>query len=479
MEYNDLTLRKKAILENSLKISENSSFWEKKNRYFRTEHYRYLNFLVQDGLKILDFGCGKGDLLASLKPSSGIGIDFNPQLIEEAKKKYPNLMFIVGDVEDQNVIRSLKGPFDIIILSDIIGELDDIQSFLGMLHQHCTKETRIIVTYYNAIWGPFLKLAEILRLKRPQVEQNWLSASDIRNIVELAGFEVIKQDWRQIIPYRLLGIGSFFNRYIATLPLIRLICLRKYAITRPVQTGKRKTASTTILVPCRNERGNIENALKRIPRFCDDMEIIYVEGHSSDGTLEEIHRVISMYPNYDIKGFSQPTIGKADAVRAGFEVARGDILMILDADLTMPPEDLSKFYEALISGKGEFINGSRLIYPIEKDAMRFLNQLANWIFSLMFTYLLNQRFTDTLCGTKALYRNHYQKIAVNRSYFGDFDPFGDFDLIFGASKLNLKVVEVPIRYARREYGTSQISRVSHGILLTKMVLFAFKKLKAF
>jgi len=166
-------------------------------------------------------------------------------------------------------------------------------------------------------------------------------------------------------------------------------------------------------------------------------------------------------------------------VRAGFEVARGDILMILDADLTMPPEDLPKFYEALVSGRGEFINGSRLIYPMEKDAMRLLNQLANWMFSLMFTYLLNQRFTDTLCGTKALYRNQYQKIVVNRSYFGDFDPFGDFDLIFGASKLNLKVVEVPIRYASREYGTSQISRVSHGILLAKMVLFAFKKLKAF
>ncbi|MDD1695832.1 MAG: glycosyltransferase, partial [Methanoregula sp.] len=429
MNHHDLTPRKKAILDNSLKISENSSFWDKKNKYFRTEHYRYLNFLAQDGLKVLDLGCGKGDLLASLKPSYGIGVDFNPRFIKEAVEKYPNLMFVVGDVEDPKVIESLKGPFDIIILSDIIGELDDIQSFLGLLHQHCTSETRIIVTYYNPIWGPFLELAEILHLKRPQVEQNWLSTNDIRNIVELAGLEVIKRDWRQIIPYRLLGVGSFFNRYIATLPLIRLICLRNYVISRPPQTGKGKTASTTILIPCRNERGNIENALKRIPRFCDDMEIIYVEGHSSDGTMDEIQRIISMYPSYDIKGFSQPAIGKADAVRAGFKVARGDILMILDADLTMPPEDLPKFYEALISGKGEFINGSRLTYPMEKDAMRFLNQLANRLFSLVFTYLLNQRFTDTLCGTKALYRNHYEKIVTNRSYFGDFDPFGDFDLI--------------------------------------------------
>ena len=478
MGNNNLTERKKAILDNSVKLSENRLHWDRKNRYFRTEHYRYMKFLVQDGLKVLDLGCGTGDLLASLKPSFGVGIDFNPGSIEEAKKKYPSLRFIVGDVEDLPVLHSFEGPFDIIILSDIIGELDDIQSFLGMLHHHCTSETRIIVTYYNTMWGPFLRLAEILRLKRSQVEQNWLSTADIRNVVELAGFEVIKQDWRQIIPYRFLGLGSLFNRYVATLPFIRKVSLRNYAIARPVQAGARKTASTTILIPCRNEKGNIENAFLRIPLFCNDIEIIFVEGHSSDGTLDEIQRIISKYPDYDIKVLSQRGIGKADAVRSGFEVARGDILMILDADLTMPPEDLPKYYEALVTGKGEFINGSRLVYPMEKDAMRFLNQIANHMFSLLFTYLLNQRFTDTLCGTKALYRNHYEKIVANRSYFGDFDPFGDFDLIFGATKLNLKVVEVPIRYASREYGTSQISRVSHGFLLVRMVLFAFRKLKA-
>jgi glycosyltransferase involved in cell wall biosynthesis len=204
-----------------------------------------------------------------------------------------------------------------------------------------------------------------------------------------------------------------------------------------------------------------------------------VEGHSTDGTLEEIHRVRSKYSGSEIKVITQPGIGKADAVHAGFNIARGDILMILDADLTMPPEDLPKFYHALVSGKGEFINGSRLVYPMEKEAMRFLNMIANRIFSLLFTYLLNQRFTDTLCGTKALYRFHYQKIAANRSYFGDFDPFGDFDLIFGATKLNLKIVEIPIRYASRQFGISQISRLSHGFLLIKMVFFAFRKLKAF
>ena len=215
-----------------------------------------------------------------------------------------------------------------------------------------------------------------------------------------------------------------------------------------------------------------------MPRFCDDLEILFVEGGSNDGTVEEIERVIAAYPEQDIKLRRQKGKGKGDAVRAGFEAARGEILMILDADLTVPPEDLPKFYDTLVSGKGEFVNGTRLVYPMEKQAMRWLNFVANYIFSLLFTWLLNQRFTDTLCGTKVLTRRHYRQIAANRAYFGDFDPFGDFDLVFGAAKLNLKFAEVPIRYASRAYGETQISRFRHGWLLLRMVVFAYFKLKA-
>lgn len=474
-----LSDRKVRILQNSRALMDAEEQWRGRNRYFRGEHFRYLRFLIPRGLRVLDLGCGTGDLLASLGPSFGVGIDFNEEAVRKAQERYPALRFIAGDIEQAATLSGLEGTFDIIILSDVIGELDDIQTFLELLHRLATAETRLVITYYNTGWEPFLKVAELLRLKRPQVEQNWLSSEDIRNLIGLSGFEVIKQDWRIICPYNLLGLGHLFNRYIATLPLIRMFCLRTYAVARPAVQPEARSLSTTVLIPCRNERGNIEPALTRIPPFCADMEIIYVEGHSTDGTLEEIHRVIALWHGRDIKVLSQPGIGKADAVRAGFGIARGDILMILDADLTMPPEDLPKFYEALASGKGEFINGSRLVYPMEKEAMRFLNRIANRIFSILFTYLLNQRFTDTLCGTKALEKKHYLEIVRNRSYFGDFDPFGDFDLIFGATKLNLKVVEVPIRYASRQYGTTQISRVSHGFLLVRMVVFAFRKLKAF
>ena len=201
--------------------------------------------------------------------------------------------------------------------------------------------------------------------------------------------------------------------------------------------------------------------------------------YSSDNTLEEIHRVIAANPDRDIKVVEQTGKGKGNAVREGFAVARGEVLMILDGDLTVPPEDLPKFYRALMRGKGEFINGSRLVYPMEQDAMRFLNSVANHAFSKIFSWLLNQRFTDTLCGTKVLSKYHYNQIVANRSFFGDFDPFGDFDLIFGAAKLNLKVTEVPVRYAARVYGETQISRFRHGVLLLRMVVFAFRKLKAF
>jgi SAM-dependent methyltransferase len=471
--------RKIKILELVNRTNPSRDFWIARNKYFYQEDFRYMKFLIPKGLRILDLGCGSGDLLSALEPEFGVGIDFSPVMIEEAKKKYPSYQFILGDVEDPDVITNLPGPFNIIILSDTIGQLDDCQTCLERLHVLCNDDTRIIISCYASFWEPILTVAEKCRLKSPSTDLNWLSSDDIVNILLLSDFETVKQDWRQLIPRKLLGIGHLVNRFIGTLPLIRKLCIRNYVLARSIRNPEKRDYSTTVLIPCRNEMGNIENAIKRIPRFCPDIEIIFVEGHSKDETLSEIQRVIKCYKDLDINVLVQPGIGKADAVRAGFAIARGDILMILDADLTVPPEELPKFYQAILSRKGEFINGSRLVYPLEKDSMRFLNRFANKIFSWTFTYLLNQRYTDTLCGTKVLKKMDYQKIEANRSYFGDFDPFGDYDLIFGASKQNLKVAEVPIRYTSRSYGESQISRFSHGWLLVKMVIFAYRKLKAF
>jgi hypothetical protein len=334
------------------------------------------------------------------------------------------------------------------------------------------------VGYFSHLWMPLLKLSEFGGGRMPHPPQNVLSPSDVRELAGLASFEAVKTEQRMIVPVSLFGIGRLINRFISILPLFRWFALRHYAVCRSLLKSGDRLRSATVVIPARNERGNIEPAVQRIPQFCEDLEIIFIEGHSKDGTFEEMQRVKAAYPDKDIKTMVQPGKGKADAVFAAYDVARGDVLIILDADLTVPPEQLPKFWDALQSGKGEFINGSRLVYPLEDDAMRFLNLIANKTFSYLFSWLLNQRYTDTLCGTKVMRRSDYYRLREGKAYFGDFDPFGDFDLIFGASKLNLKSVDLPIRYAARSYGETQISRFRHGVMLLQMVVFAFFKIKA-
>ncbi|MCB9947066.1 MAG: glycosyltransferase [Rhodospirillaceae bacterium] len=454
--------------------------WIDRNRYFYRVDHRFMRFLVAPGQKVLDLGCGTGRLLAALEPSEGVGVDLSPAMIAEARSRPGPLDFLVGDMEDPAVIDALaaRGPFDVIVLSDTLGFLDDCQAALERLQALSGPHTRIIVAHYSHLWEPVLKLGTALGARMPSGQVNWLSSAEIVNLLALGGFEPIKREWRTLVPRRLLGLGSLVNRFLAPLPLIRLLCLRHYVVARSRDLQRPRALSCSVVVPARNERGNIEAAVQRLPQFAPDQEIVFVEGHSSDGTWDEILRVQAAYPDHKITCLQQPGRGKGDAVRAAFDAASGDVLVILDADLTVPPEDIPKFHRLIERGQADFVNGTRFVYPMEREAMRFLNYWANRVFATIFSYLLNQSFTDTLCGTKVLTASAYRRIAANRAYFGDFDPFGDFDLIFGAAKLNLKIVEVPVRYAARSYGSTQISRFRHGWLLLRMVVFAFRKLKA-
>lgn len=259
--------------------------------------------------------------------------------------------------------------------------------------------------------------------------------------------------------------------------------LNQFVFARPIPESKseeeiQERYSTSVVIPARNESGNIEQAILRMPKLGKHTEIIFVEGNSTDDTWQTIQRMQEKYKDkFDIKIMQQEGKGKGDAVRKGYAAANGDILMILDADLTVPPEDLPKFYEAITAGKGEFINGVRLVYPMEKNAMRPLNTLGNHFFSKFFSYILERPIKDTLCGTKVMFRRDYEKLAANRKFFGEFDPFGDFDLLFGAYKLNLKIIDLPIRYKERKYGDTNISRFRHGIILLRMASFATLKIK--
>jgi SAM-dependent methyltransferase len=448
--------------------------WKRRNRTYHKLLEKYFSFIVPENAKVLEIGCGTGDLLASLKPSRGVGVDFSSKIIEIARSNYPDLDFLVQDAEKLE----LNETFDYIIVSDLVGSLWDVQIVFDNLQSVCHGRTRVIVSYYNYLWEPLMRLGEIFKLKLKQPLQNWLSSKDIINILSLTGFETIRTDKKILLPKYLPIFSWFVNSYVANLPLMRYLSLTNFIIARP-KNEKTKEYSVSIIVPARNEKGNIENAILQTPAFGSEQEFIYVEGNSSDGTFEEMLRVKGKYPSKNIKVTKQSGKGKGNAVREGFEIATGDILFILDADLTTPPEDMPKFYEALRKNKGEFINGCRLVYPMEKQAMRFLNLIANKSFGLIFSFLLGQRLKDTLCGTKVLFKKDYEIIKDNRKYFGDFDPFGDFDLLFGAAKLNLKIVEVNVRYKDRQYGTTQISRFRHGLLLIRMTLFAARKLKFF
>jgi len=448
--------------------------WRKKGAFYHKELEKYLQFIIPFNSSVLEIGCGTGELLAALKPDRGLGIDISPKMIEVAREKFPQLQFDTGDLEDIKI----EEKFDYVVLVETIGHVDDIQLAFKELHKVCKPQTRLIVVYYNYLWEPVLKLAETAGFKMKQPLQHWLPLEDISNLLCLNNFEVIKRGYRFLLPVYVPLVSTFLNKFLANMPFFWKLSLNEILIARPVgRTKPPEEVTCSVIVPCRNEKGNIEEAVLQTPDMGKDLEIIFVEGHSHDGTLEECERVKYKYPQKDITVLGQDGKGKYDAVKKGFARAKNDVLMILDADLTVPPGDLPKFFDAIVSGKGEFINGTRLVYQMEGQAMRFLNLLGNKFFSRAFTYILEQRIRDTLCGTKVLWREDYLKIAEGRKYFGDFDPFGDFDLLFGASKLNLKIVEIPIKYRERTYGSTQISRFRHGLILLKMTFFGLGKIK--
>lgn len=445
---------------------------EESKRYYHALLARYYRFLIPEGASILEVGSGTGDLLAALKPAHGVGVDFSPAMVSLAKSRHPELQWICAEGARFQV----EGKFDYIILSDLVNDHPDVQALLEHLRQYAHERTRLVLNFFNNVWRPVLALAEQLNWKAPNPPQNWLSSGDMRNLLHLSGWELIRQETKILCPAGIPVLNSFLNRAIS--PLLEPLCLATFQVARlhpPVES--RRAYTCTVVVPARNEEGNIEAAIKRIPEMGAGTEIIFVEGHSTDNTWKEIQRLAALHPDRRIKVLKQQSKGKAGAVREAFAEATGDILFILDADLTMPPEQLPKYYDAIQRGTADFVNGVRLVYPMEQEAMQFLNMIANKFFGVAFSWLLGQPIKDTLCGTKVLFRKDYDEIARNRAYFGDFDPFGDFDLLFGAAKLNLKIVDLPIRYQARTYGETNINRWSHGALLFRMVAFAATRLK--
>jgi len=453
--------------------------WQDRRKGWGGYYHRWLcrvyRRLVTPGQRVLELGCGCGDLLAELAPRVGVGVDFSREMIQRARQRHPGLHFIHADA----LRLPLHQSFDVVILSDLVNDVDDVQAVFEQLSHVCSERTRVIMNSYSQVWRPPLSAARRLRLATALRPQNWLTVQDVAHLLYLTDFEVIRS-WPEILlPLPIPLLAVFLNRYVAKLWPCWHADLTNFVLAcpKPHPAPCPREPTVSVIVPARNEAGNIESIVRRVPDMGSGTELIFVEGGSEDDTCDVIEETIRRYPSRDCRLLRQTGKGKGDAVRLGFSESKGDILMILDADMTVPPEDLPRFFEALRSGKAEFVNGVRLVYPMEKRAMRYFNLLGNKFFSLAFSWLLGQPIKDTLCGTKVLWRSDYERIAANRAYFGDFDPFGDFDLLFGAVKQNLRIVDLPIRYRERTYGRTNIQRWRHGLILLRMVVFAARRIK--
>ncbi|MBI3318379.1 MAG: glycosyltransferase [Candidatus Omnitrophica bacterium] len=448
--------------------------WKRRNRYYHRAIEIFYQRVIPPGAKVVELGCSTGDLLAAVKPRDGLGVDWSPTCLRLAKQKNPHLRFLERDLETWNHAE----PFEYVILSDLLGTLQDIQAVFKRVHPLCTPRTRLVITYFNYLWEPILRMGQRIGWRMPYPTQNWLPLQQIEHLLSLSDFEVVASGGRVLLPVWIPGLSWFLNTWVAHLPGIRRLGLLQTLVARPSPRGQEvRPASCSVIVPARNERGTVEELVRRVPEMGASTELIFIEGGSRDGTWEEIQRVQAAYPHKRILAFRQAGSGKADAVREGFLRATGDVAVILDADLSVAPEDLPKFVEALQSGKGEFINGCRLVYPMDGRAMQALNLAANTSFGMLFSFLLDQPLRDTLCGTKAVWRADVERIFKQRALGGINDPFGDFELLLGAAKLHLKIVEVPVRYRERVYGSTNIRRWRHGWMLLRMAAFAAKRLK--
>ena len=472
--------RRERTRDQLAKIAARRESWINRNKYYYELLNRLFRFLVEPEKKVLSVRCGTGNLLAVVRPSDGKGIEICQEIVEIAQQRNPSFDFAVAFPDKQEFQETFKPDetFDYILFNDI-GDTVDVLQALRNLRPLCKRHTRVLVTTYNHLWEPFVTFAEWVGMKVPRTEQNWLSTTDIRNLLKLAGFEALETHRIALLPKYLPLLSGFLNRFCARLPLLSKLCMTQVVVARmlPPPVLPQELA-VSVVIPCKNEKGNVEEAVRRIPPLAGRTELIFCDDQSTDGTAEEVLRVQSRYPEKNIRLEHGPGVCKSRNVWTGFDAATGDILMILDADLTTIPEELPYFVDVIVSGQAEFVNGSRLVYPVPKGAMNGANMLGNKFFSVAFTYLLGQRVKDTLCGTKVLWRSDWERIKPMLGRWGTEDRWGDYELLFGAAKLNLKILDLPVHYQERIYGSTKMTKVfRNGLVMLKMCWHGFLKLK--
>lgn len=418
--------------------------------------------------------------LKELRKITGVAIPEDSKIIygpshakEFVDSHLPSYSTALNDPSNKDT----KVPTHVMMLS-LTDEMEDIYNELINVRNCLSPSARICVVTMNRMWSGIRN--RVYGLARGSRINNWIPPSEISNLFEQTGFEIVQQRSAVIIPFQIPFLSRVANRWLSQMPILRHFSVFNIVTVRPKLREITSDPKVSIIVAARNEAGNIQSLIDRLPSLSSSQELIFVEGGSDDSTWETIQAAIGQNQDRSsltISAYKQTGKGKGDAVRLGFSKATGEILIILDADLSVPPEELPRFIENLKNDNCEFANGSRLVYPMEDKAMQFLNLIGNRLFGIVFSFLIGQSVRDTLCGTKAMWAEDYYRLASQREYFGDFDPFGDFDLLFGASRLGLKIRDIPVHYKERVYGSTNISRFRHGLLLLKMTAYAAKRLK--
>lgn len=446
----------------------------RKNRYYHEQVFRLLRFIVEKNKKVLDIRCSSGLFLHAVEPSRGLGIDITPEMVEVARQNHPRLEFQCADPETFE----MGEQFDYILFNNVWDTVD-VLAVLRRLRARCRPHTRLVVSIYNHLWEPVVEAASKLGLRERYVEPNWLTDEDLRAFLDLAGFELLKTYHTVLFPKWIPLLSWFLNRFLAKLPGIRKLCLVKVFVARPVPVPMDPDqVNVSVIIPCRNERGNVAPAVTRIPHMGRHTEIIFCDDQSPDGTADEVRRVQKLNPHRAIRLEHGPAICKAENVWTGFRAATGDIFMILDGDLAVMPEELPYFFRAMVEGRAEFVNGSRLVYAMQNNAMKFTNLLGNKFFSTLFSFLLGQHIKDTLCGTKVIWRHDWERMQPLLGTWGVKDLWGDYELLFAASKLHLAIRDMPVHYQERLYGVTKMKRVfANGLRMLRLCWTAALRLK--
>ncbi len=450
----------------SFALTKNLDFWKEKNWYYHNLLRQIFKKYIPEGSKVLQIGYGLGDALAALYPQKAMSIDEEEELIDISKRRFPSIQFSKAKPEEMIV----KGKYDYVIIPNSVAHFYDIQTVLEKTSKAMGKNSKIIMTATNPRWEQIFSLLEKFNLKRPEKPRNWLSLEDLKNIFEISGYEVEESGYSIIIPSHIPFLSNKINNLIKGNGFFARFCVEQYIVAKKAKLGKEKKLSCTVVIPCYNEEENIKQAIETVPKMGTKTEVLVVDDGSSDKTVQVVKRVMKKNKNLKLISY-KPNQGKGYAVKKGFDAVVTDTMMIQDADMTVPPEELPRFFNLIAEGKADFVNGTRLIYPMEEQAMRNLNMIGNVVFGHVFSWLLGERITDTLCGTKALFRKDYGKIKMSGK------SWGDFDLLFGAAENKLKIVEMPVHYKKRIAGESKMKVVQHGLSLLKMSFIGFWRLK--